>query len=94
MSVRNLLPEVGLMGGGLVATTIVMAVLGRSASAALVVTARYGAFAAIVTLAILPAMLAAQPPVVDEDEYRLFRMAVPDRRDFPLAVLAGLPVSC
>ena len=91
LSVKHLLPEVALMGGGLMVTTVVLAIIGRSPVAALVVTAS-AALAAIVTLATLPAMLAAQSPVIDEDDYRLFRMALPDGRDFPLAVLAGFAV--
>ena len=87
-AVRHLLPETGLLFGGLVATAIVMEFTGPGRASATVVAAG-GIIATIVTLASLPAILVTLPPVPNDDDYRLFRLPSPDGRDFPLPVLAG-----
>lgn len=87
-AVRHLLPETGLLFGGLVATAIVMELTSPGRASSTVVAAG-GIIATIVTLASLPAILATLPPVPNDDEYRLFRLPTPDGRDFPLPVLAG-----
>lgn len=88
LSIRHLLPEAGLLFGGLVATAIVMELTGPGRASSTVVAAG-GIIAAIVTLASLPAILVTLPPVPNDDDYRLFRLPTPDGRDFPLPVLAG-----
>jgi len=87
-SVLHLLPETGLLFGGLVATAIVMELTGPGRASSTVVAAG-GIIATIVTLASLPAILVTLPPVPNDDDYRLFRLPAPDGRDFPLPVLAG-----
>lgn len=87
-AVRHLLPETGLLFGGLVLTAIVMEVTGPGRASSTVVAAG-GIIATIVTLASLPAILVTLPPVPNDDDYRLFRLPTPDGRDFPLPVLAG-----
>lgn len=87
-AVRHLLPETGLLFGGLVATAIVMELIGPGRASATVVAVG-GITAAIVTLACLPAILVTLPPVPNDDAYRLFRLPSPDGRDFPLPALAG-----
>lgn len=87
-AVLHLLPEAGLLFGGLVATAIVMELTGPGRASATVVAVG-GITAAIVTLASLPAILVTLPPVPNDDAYRLFRLPSPDGRDFPLPVLAG-----
>lgn len=87
-AVRHLLPEAGLLFGGLIATAIVME-LTSPGRASVTVVAAGGIIAAIVTLGSLPAILVTLPPVPNDDDYRLFRLPTPDGRDFPLPVLAG-----
>jgi len=87
-SIRHLLPEAGLLFGGLVATAIVMELISPGRASATVVAAG-GIIAAVVTLASLPAILVTLPAVPNDDDYRLFRLPTPDGRDFPLPVLAG-----
>ncbi len=87
-SLKHLAPEALLMFGGLVATAVVMELIGPGRASATVVAAG-GIVAAIVTFAALPAILVTLPPVPNDDDYRLFRLPTPDGRDFPLPVLAG-----
>ncbi len=87
-SVAHLLPEAGLLFGGLVATAIMLELAGSARTPAAVV-AIGGLFAALVTFGTLPALLATQGPLADEEEYKLFKLNTPDGRDLPLAALAG-----
>ncbi len=87
-AVRHLLPEALLLFAGLVLTAVVLGLAGPGRTPATVVAV--GAFVgALITFAVLPAILVALPPVPDEDDFRMFRLHVPDGRDFPTAVLAG-----
>ncbi len=87
-SVAHLASEAGLLVGGLILTSCILAVAGPGRNQAMVVAV--GAFfGVLVTFAVLPSMLVSLPPVPDEDDYRLFRFNLPDGRDFPPAVLAG-----
>ncbi|MFT7599451.1 MAG: hypothetical protein ACI8TP_002384 [Acidimicrobiales bacterium] len=90
-SVRHLLPETLLLLGGLVATAIVLGLAGpgRTPTTMVAVGAFFGS---VVTFAVLPAMLVSLPKVPDEDDYRLFKLNLPDGRDFPTAVLAGFAI--
>jgi len=88
LSISHLLPEAGLLFGGLVATALTMELFGSGRASATVVAVG-GLIAAVVTLGALPAMLVTMPPVPNDDKYRSFRLPTPDGRDFPLAVLAG-----
>ncbi len=90
-AIRLLLPEVGLLAGGLVGAAMLLEIVGASRTPATGV-AIGTAVAAVVTFAVLPAMLATLPQVPDEDEYRLFRLQLPDGRDVPTPILAGFGV--
>ncbi len=87
-SVAHLSSEAGLLVGGLILTSFILAIAGPGRNQAMVVAV--GAFfGVLVTFAVLPSMLVSLPPVPDEDDARLFRFNLPDGRDFPPAVLAG-----
>ncbi len=87
-SVAHLSTEAGLLVGGMILTSFVLAIAGPGRNQAMVVAV--GAFfGVLVTFAVLPSILVSLPPVPDEDDYRLFRFNLPDGRDFPPAVLAG-----
>ncbi len=87
-SVGHLASEAALLVGGLVVTSLVLGVAGPGRNQAMIVA--IGAFfGAIVTFAVLPSILVSLPPVPDEEDSRLFRLNLPDGRDFPPAVLAG-----
>ena len=87
-SVGHLVSEAGLLVGGLVLTSLVLAIAGPGRNQAMIVTV--GAFfGAVVTFAVLPSILVSLPAVNDDDDNRLFRVNLPDGRDFPTAVLAG-----
>ncbi len=88
-SVAHLLPEAGLLFGGLIASAIMLELAGSARTPAAVVAVG-GLFAGLVTFGTLPFMLATQGPLPDEDDYKLFKFNTPDGRDLPLAALAGL----
>lgn len=90
-AIRALLPELGLLIGGLVGAAFLLELSGASRTPAVGVAAG-AVVAAIVTFAVLPSMLATLPQVPDEDDYRLFRLHLPDGRDVPTPVLAGFGV--
>ncbi len=90
-SIRHLFPEASLLIGGILLATVVMVVVGPGRNQAGVVAAG-AVISTIVTFALLPAFLATMPAVIDEDEYRMFRLQLPDGRDLPAAVLIGLAV--
>lgn len=87
-AVKHLAPEAALLFGGIIATALILEMVGSSRAPASVVAVG-GFFGALVTLGGLPGVLAALPPVPDDDAYRLFKVNVPDGRDVSLAVLAG-----
>ncbi len=86
-SVRHLLPETGLLFGGLVITALFLELIGSGRATASVV-AIGGIVATIVTFGALPALLSTLERVPTKDE-GLFSSEVPDGRDFPIAVLGG-----
>ncbi len=86
-SVRHLLPETGLLFGGLIATALILEVVGPGRATASVVAAG-GVVAAIITLGALPALLSTFERVPTKDD-GIFSSEVPDGRDFPIAVLGG-----
>lgn len=88
-SITHLLPEAGLLFGGLIASAIMLELAGSARTPAAVVAVG-GLFAGLVTFGTLPFMLATQGPLPDEDDYKLFKFNMPDGRDLPLAALAGL----
>ncbi len=90
-AVRMLLPELGLLIGGLVGAAVLLEVIGASRTPAVGV-ATGSIVAAIVTFAVLPSMLATLPQVPDEDDSRLFQLHLPDGRDVPTAILAGFGI--
>ncbi len=86
-SIKHLLPEVGLLFGGLAVVVAVMEFTSGGRSAATVVAV--GAITAtVVTLGALPAIMVALAPVPGADRFRLMRLPTPDGRDFPVPVLA------
>lgn len=87
-SIRHLLPELVLFFGGLAATAVVLELLssGRSPATVMLVGS---AIAVIVTLSVLPAVLATSTPLPNDDRFALFQIPTPDGRHFPTAVLAG-----
>ncbi len=86
-SVRHLLPETGLLFGGLVVTALLLELLGTGRATASVVAVG-GIIAAIITLGALPALLSTLDRVPTKDE-GIFSSELPDGRDFPIAVLGG-----
>ncbi|MEZ5227389.1 MAG: hypothetical protein R2710_12145 [Acidimicrobiales bacterium] len=90
-AIRSLLPELSLLVGGLIGAAILLEVVGASRTPAIGV-ATGSIVAAVVTFAVLPAMLATLPQVPDEDDYRLFRLHLPDGRDVPTAILADFAI--
>ncbi len=88
-AVAHLLPEAGLLFGGLIASAVMLELAGSARTPAGVVAVG-GLFAGLVTFGTLPFLLATQGPLPDEDDYKLFKFNMPDGRDLPLAALAGL----
>ena len=86
-SVRHLLPETGLLFGGLIATALILELIGPGRATASVVAAG-GLVATIITLGALPALLSTFERVPTKDD-GIFSSEVPDGRDFPIAVLGG-----
>ncbi len=86
-SVRHLLPETGLLFGGLIVTALFLELLGTGRATASVVAAG-GVIAAVITLGALPALLSTLERVPTNDE-GVFSSELPDGRDFPIAVLGG-----
>ncbi len=90
-AVRSLLPELSALVAGLVVTAVLLETVGVARTPAIGVAV--GAIiASVITFALLPAMLAMLPVVPDEDDYRLFRLHLPDGRDVPTPILAGFGV--
>ncbi len=88
-SVAHLLPDAVVLSAGLIVTAVFLEVLGAGRTPASGV-AIGTVVATIVTLALFPAILATQPRVSALGEYGMFKLDIPDGRDLPLAVLAGL----
>ncbi len=90
-AIRLLLPELALLVGGLIGAAVLLEIVGASRTPATGV-AIGSIVAAIVTFAVLPAMLATLQQVPDEDDDRLFRLHLPDGRDVPTPILAGFGI--
>ena len=90
-SVRHLLPETGLLFGGLVVTALLLELLGTGRATASVVAVG-GIIAAIITLGALPALLSTLDRVPTKDE-GIFSSELLMVETFPLPSLAALPAS-
>ncbi len=90
-AIRHILPELALLIGGLIGAALLLEIVGASRTPAVGV-ATGAIVAAVITFAVLPSMLATLPRVPDEDDYRLFRLHLPDGRDVPTPILAGFGI--
>lgn len=87
LSVRHLLPETGLMLGGIVATAVLLELVGSGRATASVV-ASGGIVATVVTLGLFPALLSTLEPVPAKAQGNI-TSEIPDGRDFPIGVLGA-----